>query len=675
MVTSPRQNTESEISSAAAPAAEEGLTFRGAAAALGVGTLFIVLTAIAIRHSEMVTGRYISHGVPPLSAFAAVLFLSLFRPVLQRHAPRFAPSRSQILLIYVMLATSTILSGSYHVRAFLPHLVALQYHERPDGAFAGTKYSAYLPSWLAPHDSKVVQDYYNGSPDGAVPWGAWIGPLVWWSLFLSAVFLGGYCLMRLVEKKWTQDEKLSFPLLFLPLAMSSEDWSSYGSRNTRIALLLLGFGAAALFNGLNIVHILQPIVPSPGFYISLQEYFPDRLWKPFGSIYLFFMLEAIGIGYFVPLEVTFSTWFFYLCNRVFAVAGTAAGYDQPGFPFTQEQSFGGYLAVGFLLVWGLRATFRNSLRRSFRVGVSNAEARAERALWLGLFSCVLFTLGFCYAAGFSLLLSVPFLFILGVFVLVYARIRAETGVPFGFIYPYGLPKEGLLNAISFETAQSWGGTRSITLFSSLAWLSRHHLPEEHAAYQLDAMKLGQEARIHRRTIFIGLIVAFLIGLAAAYWVHLSAYYSLGANMAGGGTGEGEFRATVAQQEYQQMIYRVSTPPNRNVPALFAVGGGFLFTTALYWLRLHWLGSPFHPLGFILATAYGDASAMWFPMFVAWILKAAILRIGGLKLYRTGIPFFLGLTMGHFFMAGIFWPVLSLFVSPEASKAYHLYFGG
>ncbi len=574
-----------------------------------------------------------------------------------------------------MLASATVLSGSYQVRAFLPHLVALQYLERPGAALAGTKYSDYLPSWLAPHDKKVVEDFYNGSPTGAVPWAAWLGPLFWWSLFLVAIFLGIFCMMSLVEKKWIQDEKLSFPLLFIPLAMTSEDWSSYGSRNTRRSLLIAGLAVAALFNGVNILHILRPAIPSPGFYISLHEYFPNRPWQPFGSVYIFFMLEAIGIGYFVPLEVTFSTWFFYFCTRQLAVAGTEAGYDQPGFPFTQEQSFGGYLAVGMLLLWGLRTAFRNSLVRSFLSAAPTAEAKTERALWLGLFGCALFILSFTYRAGFSLRLSVPFFLILAIFVLVYARIRAETGVPFGFIYPFGLPKEGVLSAVIFRTAHSWGGTRSMTMFSNLAWLSRHHLPEEHAAYQIDALKLGQQANIQRRTLFFGLMIAFLIGLIAAYWVHLSAYYAMGANMAAGGNGAGEFRATVAQQEYQTMVSRISTPPARNVPSLYSVGGGFLFTIALYWLRLHWLGSPFHPLGFILGTAYGDGSPMWFPMFVAWISKATILRIGGLRLYRTGIPFFLGLTIGQFFMAGIFLAKSSAcFLPPKPANAYHLYFG-
>lgn len=683
MAATPLADPVASAPDSAVPAVrEEGMTFRRAAIAIAVGMALIVLTGVAIRYSEMVTGRYISHGVPPLPAFAAVLFLSLLRPLLHRHAPRLAPTRGQILLIYVMLTVATILSGSYHIRAFLPHLVALQYHERPGGTLAGGSYADYLPAWYAPKDRQVVEDFYNGARDGRVPWGAWQGPLALWSLFLAALFVGVYCLMRLVERQWTRNERLSFPLLTLPLAMTAEDWSSYGPRVSRRSLFLMGFGAAALFNGLNILHVLQPTVPSPGFYLSLTEYFPDRPWQPFGAVYIFFMLEAIGIGYFVPLEVSFSVWFFYLCNRLFAVAGTMAGYDRPGFPYTQEQSAGGYVAVGMLLLWGLRHTLADSLRSSFgrphgsRIAQhATHNAPSDRWAWLGLFACTLFVLGFCYAAGFSLRLALPFFVVIGFYVLVFARIRAETGVPFGFIYPYNLPKESLMNVLGYETALGWGGTRSLVLFSSLAWLSRHHFAMEQAAYQLDGIKLSQEGGIGRRSLFVGLMLAFAVGLVMAFWVHLSTYYAMGANMAGGGTGSGEYRAIVAQQEYQQMTSRLATTPERDIPRIVAMGGGFLFTTALFWLRQQWLGSPFHPLGFLLATAYGDASAMWFPLFVAWLLKACILKMGGLKLFRQGIPFFLGLTIGHFFMAGIFWPILSLFIAPEASRAYHLYFGG
>jgi hypothetical protein len=108
--------------------------------------------------------------------------------------------------------------------------------------------------------------------------------------------------------------------------------------------------------------------------------------------------------------------------------------------------------------------------------------------------------------------------------------------------------------------------------------------------------------------------------------------------------------------------------------MVGMGGGFVFTMLLAYLRMRWVGSPFHPLGFLLGTAYGDSSAMWFPLFVIWGIKALILKYGGLKVYRQGIPFFLGLTIGHFFFAGVFWPVISLFIG-EDSSAYHIYFGG
>jgi len=77
----------------------------------------------------------------------------------------------------------------------------------------------------------------------------------------------------------------------------------------------------------------------------------------------------------------------------------------------------------------------------------------------------------------------------------------------------------------------------------------------------------------------------------------------------------------------------------------------------------------------LATAYGDSATCWFPLLIAWLLKATILRFGGLTYYRRGMPFFLGLAIGHFFLAGVFWPVFSLLIAREASQSYHLYFGG
>lgn len=245
----------------------------------------------------------------------------------------------------------------------------------------------------------------------------------------------------------------------------------------------------------------------------------NRPWTPLQPINIYFEIETIGIGYFVPLEVSFSAWFFYAFDRMFAVAGTAAGYDAPGFPFTAEQCAGGYVAIGLLL-----------------------------------------------------------------------------------------------------------------------------------------------------------LLAFVIGLGAAYWVHLSTYYAAGSNLIPSAGEIGEYREKVARQEYEQMATRVADMPPRSMPRLVAAAGGFGFAAALTLLRQRWIGCPFHPLGYLIATASGDTSTNWFPMLIAWLCKFVILRLGGLRLYRRGMPFFLGLAIGHLFVAGIFWPVFTLTLTKEAANSYHLLFG-
>src|SRR5205823_7473387 len=137
----------------------------------------------------------------------------------------------------------------------------------------------------------------------------------------------------------------------------------------------------------------------------------------------------------------------------------------------------------------------------------------------------------------------------------------------------------------------------------------------------------------------------------------------GSNMAGGGMGRGEYRAQVALQEFQRMAQTARFPPAPDVTRVAYAGAGAAIAVGLALLRNVWLGSPFHPLGFILATAYGDSSTFFFPLFVAWLLKGLLLRAGGLRLYRAGLPFFIGLIIGHFTLAGIFWPLFSLLISP------------
>jgi hypothetical protein len=657
---------------------EQPLTLRQWLVAVALGVLFIGLAAAAVRHIELRTGRYLSAGVPPILSVAALLLLVAARALLRKlPAPasaRLALDRRQILLTFSMVCVGVVLCGQYTVRAFLPHVVSIQYWRSRNNAALG-RWVEFLPEWYAPSDAEALRRYFEGSQSGAVPWGLWLAPLLRWSLFFIAVFVVAVSLMALFRRQWIHHERLSFPLLYLPLSVTSADRGLFGGRPLlRHPLLWGGIGVAAAFNGFNIGHAFNPAIPAPGFNYSFRGQFPDPPWVPLNTLMLFFMLESIGFGYFLPLEVSFSAWFFYVAQKVVGVAGYASGYEAAGFPYLQDQSAGAYLGVTALLLFSARKHLGGIARRAFgyaRGPATEDQKEETRALFL-LLGGAAFILGWAWFSGFSLVIAAPFFAILLCFVLVYGRLRAETGVPFEFVYPYGLPKEMLVNALTPRMILDAGGSRSWVVFSSFAWLSRHHYAQAMAAYSIDGLKLAEETRIARRWLYGALGVALVAGLAFSCWAHLNAFHSIGTNMVGG---KMEYRATVALQEYQRMAtLATSNFPRDNARFAAEIFGG-AFAVFLGVLRTLWVKSPFHPLGYILATAYGDHTTIFFPMLVAWSCKSLVLKLGGLPLYRKGIPFFLGLIIGHYLIGGILWPVLSLTLAPEASQSYHLYFGG
>jgi len=52
-------------------------------------------------------------------------------------------------------------------------------------------------------------------------------------------------------------------------------------------------------------------------------------------------------------------------------------------------------------------------------------------------------------------------------------------------------------------------------------------------------------------------------------------------------------------------------------------------------------------------------ALWFSIFLAWLIKLAVLKYGGPRLFRATRPFFIGLIVGQFVAAGA-WLVIDYF---------------
>ncbi len=105
---------------------------------------------------------------------------------------------------------------------------------------------------------------------------------------------------------------------------------------------------------------------------------------------------------------------------------------------------------------------------------------------------------------------------------------------------------------------------------------------------------------------------------------------------------------------------------------WAIGGG-LFAIALAIARTIWLRFPLHPLGYIVALAYGPSTSLWFPFLLVFVTKWLLLKIGGIGAFRRLIPLFIGLVVGHYIFAGVAWPIISLFYENSISGRYYTVF--
>jgi len=82
----------------------------------------------------------------------------------------------------------------------------------------------YIPRWLAVDDISVLRGYYEGESSfyNAQYIKKWIVPLLWWSAFYFVVLFIILCINVIFRKQWTEREKLSYPIIQLPLEMTGE---------------------------------------------------------------------------------------------------------------------------------------------------------------------------------------------------------------------------------------------------------------------------------------------------------------------------------------------------------------------------------------------------------------------------------------------------------------------
>lgn len=657
-----------------------GLTAR----AVFLAIILTIATYLGITRLGFIRINWVPYVVPPVPALLFVLILQGLTVLVSRSrfADRLPPvlrplSRAELILIYCALCVSLSMERAGYT---IHYLLTAKYFATDVNGW-GEFFNQYPDYWI-PHDSRTILQWFESSPSGHIPWGYWGPFLAWWGGFSFLMVLAMMCLAGFFRRQFAEAERLSYPLLFLPVEITGglEKSKSYAQGFFRNPYMWAGFGLATAFNLLNMAYAFYPSLPHIRTAIPLDDKLVDAPWRYLRPIYVTMSLDVWGLSYLVSGEVLFSTWALYWLVKLVKLVGLSAGYRASGFPFYQELSAGGCFAVAGFMLWVARPHFRKVWQDILR-GPNPDDA--NEALPFRHLAIVLaaVTIGMIYMlslAGIPVQLLVFYFAVLYMFVLVASRIRAEVGPPVTWTHPYGFDNVVPQHFLGTRGIRRLAGPKGTVLFYALFWIGRTVFAHTTAQYFTDSLRLADFAHVRRRSVVAIMLMIAAVALGLAFWFHLDVGYKFGQGLIGakiGRAGNG-WGMSWSKGNYSLLQQAFAAPSGPDVPRITFYGAGFLFTGLLTLARQHLTNFPFHPLGFVMATLYGDHSPYWWPFFVAWAVQRITLRYGGLPLYRKFVPLFLGLTLGHTLVGGVLWRIIiNYFIDPVISSRYYLNLGG
>ena len=163
---------------------------------------------------------------------------------------------------------------------------------------------------------------------------------------------------------------------------------------------------------------------------------------------------------------------------------------------------------------------------------------------------------------------------------------------------------------------------------------------------MNSLKAADEVKVKRQQLLLALGVSMVIGLVVSYYSALKISYQYGAPYTGGS-------GYLYQLESLLLNPQKGTDWTNTGFMLF----GSLFTLWLMWMRQVFLWWPFHPIGYMMLSAWASFK-LWFSIFLGWSMKFAIVKYGGLRAYRSARPIFLGLVLGEMVCAGL-WAIIGM----------------
>lgn len=621
--------------------------------AIFLGLLLMILNAFWQTEVEFV--RYSDSPTIPSLFFNCIGWLTLLLPLwaFGRFFGKFSLSRSELLTIYSMLCISSQQLSHDWLQILFSAIVYVHRFADPVNRWDELIHP-HLPSWLFVTDKAVLRAICEGGSSlyNIANIRAWLVPIAWWSIFTFVISFGMLCFIALMRRQW-DFERLTYPIAEIPLEMTKVGFWLQGR-------MWVGFAIGAIVRIVNQLHFLYPSVPL--IPVNIRYYFATiRPWSAWGGFPVSFFPFAIGLSFLMPLDLSFSCWFFYLFTRIQLVIADALGWYQPGkFPYMTQQCSGGYIGLGLLTLWTARHWLRRVLSETWRWLAfhknakeidENGELMPYPLALLGMVASAAFAIAFAVCAGMSIGIALPYFTLLFLIIVAVTRIRAEMGLPTNELF-----RAGADDILARVLGTQRISPKDLAMMSTFSWLMRTHrqFPMQ---TQADMVRIAKRIGLRMQSFAIILVLTTALSIVIAWWALLHVSFRIGLQSA---KVQGPALWAFGPEPWRRLQSWLTTPTQGDIGAALAylVGMGFVFL--LNTLRHHLAWFPFHPGGYVVSGAYA-VPRHWVAIFATWLFKAALLRYGGAKAYRTALPFFMGLVIGEF-SAGFLRTLLGLLLN-------------
>lgn len=627
--------------------------------AIALAMLCAVALALLTPYVEIVLwATQIGAFAPPAGAFLIlVLLVLLVNPVLHRLSPRLAFTRQELLTAYtVMLAVAVVCSCQF-AGWIVPVITGPFYYANEANKYA--QFHRYAPELWRVHDELAVRYFYEGLPyGGRLPLLPWVKPLAVWLPFILAFYIGFLCVSVLLGRQWIEREKLSFPLVQLPLEMTAMPSRGVFPALFRNKLTWLGVLVPVAVHSLNGLHHFWPAIPAIRLHlVSLIPPGSGKPWIAARPLWICVYFWLIALSYMCSRDVPLSIAFFFFLFKIESVVGMALGIapnpqsralTSNTFPMVVAQQAGGGVALVAMSLWAARPHLAYVWKAVTRADADDADAWVLRWAFYGLLSSFAFLVLWVNLMGMPVWLGILLFALTYVFVLIYHRFMAEGGVNLLWAAQSG-PNYVLYGFF---------GSRHIDLRSWLILLSLPYFiwpfKGPVGPQSFEALKIAAEAHIPWQRLVRPMVAAIAVAAVVAYWATIVMVYTHGGGIA------------LDRYRFEHVGHR----PFDELRGVAAIDQGFQYqkligfllsagiVAALSELRWRLVWWRLHPIGFVLSTIFA-ARYMWFSLLIGSVLNWAVNRYGGVKNYRAGRPFFLGLIFGDFFMLGVWFVICAI----------------